>query len=204
MTSTPSTGTFLKWLIMNPSKVKLVIHHQCPDIELVSPLYYSEGATCYLPPDQRIDAGSTMKAGFNIGLLQVGALGALIYKLQRKNIDQFNEDGTFSEEESTCIQFVMVWGVQRSGEFYVDTSLMEHDKDVVWYENKLMCIVKKYVLRSIDYGPVEYTWLISDNMVLTTRMNVPREAKCYKLEVTISKGSINEYTQEPSYLNLVT
>jgi LAS superfamily LD-carboxypeptidase LdcB len=45
------------------SKVKLIIHNQFPGTELVSPLYYSDGVTCCLSPDQKVDIGSTTQVG---------------------------------------------------------------------------------------------------------------------------------------------
>jgi hypothetical protein len=92
-----------------PSRSELVIHHQFPGVELVSPVYAFDGAKCYLPPDQRVDAGSTTQVGFNVDLVQEEAEGALMYKLKKKNIDQSNEE-TMSSEEAVCIQLVMVWG----------------------------------------------------------------------------------------------
>jgi hypothetical protein len=48
------------------SKAKLIVHHQCPSIELVSPVYACDGAECHLLPDQRVITGSTAQSGFNI------------------------------------------------------------------------------------------------------------------------------------------
>jgi hypothetical protein len=51
-------------------KVKLVIHNQCPGIELVSPVCAGEGIICHLsPPDQRVNVGSTTQADFNMYFL---------------------------------------------------------------------------------------------------------------------------------------
>jgi hypothetical protein len=128
--------------------MKLTIHHRFLCTQLVSPLYYSDGAICHPQFDQRVDAGSTMQTEFNINPARDMFTGTLMYKLQRKDIDQFieniifsednmfSEDNVFSEdsisseeEEVTCIQFFMVWKVYRSGAFYVYLSLLEHDKD---------------------------------------------------------------------------
>jgi hypothetical protein len=50
------------------SKVNLMMHHQFPGIELASLLYYSNGATCCLLPDQCVDVDSMMQTDFNIDL----------------------------------------------------------------------------------------------------------------------------------------
>jgi hypothetical protein len=49
-----------------PSKVELTIHYQFYGIELVSPVYVGDVVACYLSPDQRVNAGSTTRASFNI------------------------------------------------------------------------------------------------------------------------------------------
>jgi hypothetical protein len=40
-----------------------------------------------------------------------------------------------------------------------------------------------------------------DNTVLMTSLNVTRE-ECYKLEMTISEGSIKDDTQRPHYIDM--
>jgi hypothetical protein len=81
MTSRRRIGYILKWLVDRPLEVKLIIHNQFPGVELVSPVYASEGAKRYLSPDQSVDFGSTTQAGFDIDLNQDEPTGALIYKL---------------------------------------------------------------------------------------------------------------------------
>jgi hypothetical protein len=185
-----------------PSKVKLMIHHQFPGTELVSPVYAGKGATCYLSPDQNVDVGSTAQVGFNIDPAQPESIGALIYRLQGKNIDQSNEDTMSSEDEATCIQFVMVWRVYDSGKVYVNSLLIEHDKDCVWDGDKLMKFVDWHKQYDIQHGLIEETWLMYDNTVLTTRMNETYEEECYKLEMTISEGNINKDTRRLWYIDV--
>jgi hypothetical protein len=183
------------------SKVKLIIHNQFPGIELVSPLYYSNGAVCCLSPDQRVDVGSTMQAGFNIDLAQEEPIGALMYKLQRKNTDQPDEKA-ISNEEAICTRLVMIWKVYRSGEFHIVSFLIEHDKDCIWDKDKLIKLVKRRKLFNIQYTSFEDTWLMHDNTVLMTSLNVTRKEKHYKLEMTISETNINEDTRRSLYISL--
>jgi hypothetical protein len=178
-----------------PSRVELIIHHQCPDIELISPVHASFGATCYISPDQRVDTGSTMQTSFNIDPDQEESIGVLIYKLQRKNANQFDE------EETTCIQLVMIWNVNNSREFRVISDLIEHDKGYVWDRFGLMELSECYALSNMQYGPIEQTWLMHDNTGLMTNMNATRGA-CCKLEVMISEASINKDTQRPWYFDV--
>jgi hypothetical protein len=76
-----------------------MIHHQFPGIELASPVYASNFTTYYLSPDQIVDADSTMQAGFNIDPTQDESIAILMYKLQRKNIDQFDEKVIFNGDD---------------------------------------------------------------------------------------------------------
>jgi hypothetical protein len=178
------------------SKVKLTIHHQFPGTELVSPLYHSNSATCYLSSDQSVNAGSIIQAGFDVNLTQDNAMGALMYKLQRKNTDQFNE------EESTCIQLFIFWEVDSSKKPEVYSYLIEHDKSYIWDEDRLMRQIFWCDLFDIQYGPIEETWLVYDNAVFMTSVNVTCEEGCCKLEMTISEGSIKDDTRRPLYIDM--
>jgi hypothetical protein len=180
-----------------PLKVKLVIHHQFPGIELVSPTYASRRSTCCLLPDQRIDVGSTMQASFNIDLTRNRSIGVLMYKLQRKNSDQSNGDLTFSANEATCTQLVVIWKINSSKEFRVVSRIIEHDQCRIWDRDKLMKLTKLYKLYDIQHGPVEETWLMQDNTALRIRDNMIHEKTCYKLEITISKTSIKDDARRP-------
>jgi hypothetical protein len=187
-----------------PSKVNLTIHHQFPGVELASPVYASDGASCYLSPDYIIDVGSTMQTSFNIDFTQDETMGALSYKLQRKNIDEFNEESTSSEEETTCIQLVVIWEVDRLGEFRVISHLIEYDKDYVWDRNRLMKLAEHYKSSNMKDALIEETWLMYDNTVLMTIMMVARKEEYYELEIIISKTSMNENTRRPWYIDLNT
>jgi hypothetical protein len=179
-----------------PSKVELTIHHQFPGTELVSPVYASKGATCYLSPDQSVDIGSTAQVGFNINLSQSESIGALMYKLQRKNTNEFDGD------EAACIQFVIIWKVDDSKEFCVASFLIEHDKGCAWDRDGLMKLAEHYSAFNIQHGPVEETWLMHDNTVLMTSLSVTHEEECCELEMTISETSIKDDTQRLLYIDM--
>jgi hypothetical protein len=183
------------------SKAKLMIHHQFPGVVLVSPLYYSDNEAYHLSLDQRVDVGSTIQADFNIDFAQDESIGALMYKLQRKNTDQSDEDNIFNEEE-TCIQFFIVWKVNSSKEFYVVSFLIEHDKDRVWNRDGLMKLAERCKQFNMQHGLIEDTWLMRGNTVLMTRMNVTCEEECYKLKVIISETNIKDDTQKPLYIDV--
>lgn len=164
-----------------------------PGIELVSPVYTGRHTKCSLRPKQRVSAGSTMQASFNADLKQDESIGAFICKLKRTNINDSNE--------VTCIQFVIIWKIDRFKGFHVVTYLLEHDKSRVWDSDRLMELAKKETLFDI-HVPIEETWLIHDNRVLKTQVNVTCEEECCKLEITISETSINDDTQRLRYIGL--
>jgi hypothetical protein len=175
-----------------PSKVKIIIYHRFPGIELVSPVYAGTGIECYLSPDQRVDVGFFTQASFN--LTQGWSTGVLIYKLQKKNIDEFNE--------TTCIQLVIKWKVDRFEPFYIKSFLIEHDKGCVWDRATLMKLAKHDKLTDIQHHLIEKTWLMHDNTVLMTRENATCEEECYKLEMTISETSIRNDTRRLRYFDV--
>jgi hypothetical protein len=198
---TSGTGVILRRLVDTPIEVKLIIHNQLPGVELVSPVYAGEGITCYLSPDQIIDVGFTTKAGFDIDLNQSESIGVLMYKLQRKNADEFNVDVISSEGEAKCIQLVIILEAYISKEFHVASPLIEHDKSHVWDEDKLLQLIKHRNSFRMQHDSIEETYLMRDYTVLMTRMNIIREEECYELEMTISEGSINEDTQRLWYFD---
>jgi hypothetical protein len=126
-----------------------------------------------------------------------------MYKLQRKNIDQSNEEFIFNEDETTCIQLIMIWKVNNSSKkFWVTSRLIEHDKDRDWCREGSMKLVKHYKLTNIQHGPIEETYLMHDNIVLIKRVNVIREGEYYKLEMIISEGNIKDNTQRIQYIDM--
>jgi hypothetical protein len=192
MSSTRNTAVILKQLVGAPSKVKLMISNQFPGIELVSPVYNSDGA-CYLSPDRRVDIGSTMQADFGIDITQSESVGILAYKL-RKNTDQ--------PDETTYIHLVVIWEVNSSSGFYVYSDLIESDKSYVWDRDDLMSLASEFELVNMQHAPIEETYLMHDNTVLMTRVNVTHEEECYKLEMTISETSIKDDTMRIQYIDM--
>jgi hypothetical protein len=183
-----------------PLEVKVIIHHQFPGVELVSPVYAGNGASCYFSPDQKVDVGLTTQASFNIDSHHE-SLNILMYELQRKNTDGINEE-VISNEEATCIQLFVAWKIDSSEEFYVVSDLIEHDKNRVWDRIGLMELAEHCKLFNIQHSLVEYTYLMRDNTALLKRVNIITEEECYKLEITISKTSIKDDTRRPKYIGL--
>jgi hypothetical protein len=194
MASTRDTGTIPKQSVDAPSKITLIIHHQFPSIRLMFPVYGVNNAIFYLSPAPIVDVDSTTQAGFNINSIQECSTGVLIYML--KNIDQFNED------KATCVWLAIIWKVHKSEKPYAYSFLMEYDKNFIWNRNRLTKLVKNYKLFDTQHDFITDTWLMRNRTVLMTKVNMSCEEEYYKLEMTISKGSINENTRRLWYIDL--
>jgi hypothetical protein len=177
-----------------PSKLKLTMHHQFPGVELVSPVYAGYGIECYSSPDQRVDFGSTTRAGFDIDSGQKASIGVLMYKLQGKNMYQFND------EEAKHMELVVIWKVYRS-EFDVYPFITEHEKDDILERKRLLKLARNYRPNNVQNNSTENTWFMDDHTVLMIRLNVNHEEECYKLEMTLSETSIRDDTQRPWYFD---
>jgi hypothetical protein len=176
-----------------PSKMELTIHHQFPGFELVPGLYYGDSETS-LSPDQRIDVGSTMQTDFNINSIKEESISILMYNLQRKNNDESNE--------TRCTRLVMVWKVDKFKRSHLVLRLIESYKWIFWHKDMVMRVARDFSRSSVSYGSIEDTWLMHDNAVLMTSANITREARCYKIEITISEGSMKDNTQRLLYIDL--
>jgi hypothetical protein len=182
-----------------PSEVKLLIHNQCPGIELVSPVYAFSGVTRNPLLNRRVYVGSTTQVGFEINFSCGEPIGILMYELMNKK--RSNKDAISSGDEATCTQLVVIWKVNNSKEFYACLRLIEHDKGCVWNRDKLMELIERYILFSIQHDPIENTWLMRDNTVLMTSLNITCETH-YKLEMIISKTSIKDDAQRLQYISM--
>jgi hypothetical protein len=176
--------------------IKLMVHHQLPGIKLVSPICVGSCAVCRLLPVQRVDIGSIVQAIFSVDPVQDESVGILICKLERINTDELGE------YETTFIQSVIIWKIDRFERFLVATYMIEHDEGHIWNRNKLMKLAEEEKLFDIQHVPIEETWLTHNGMVLKTRVNVIHEGKCCKLEMAISETSIKDDTQRPLYIDV--
>jgi hypothetical protein len=184
-----------------PSKVKLMIQHQCFGTELVSPLHYSNGATCYLSPNQRVVVGSIMEAGFNTNLNRKKSTGALMYRLEREYTNQPNKKTISDEDEAMYTQLFIVWEIDSYKEFWVALDLIKHDKSHVWNRDGLMELARRCKLFNV-YGLLERAWSMYDNKALMANLLVTREEEYYKLNMTIYEGSVEDNVRRPLYIDM--
>jgi hypothetical protein len=80
--------------------------------------------------------------------------------------------------------------------------LIEHDKNSVWNRDKLLQLTERYKPVNIQYDSIEETYLMHDNTVLMTSVNVTQEEECYRLEMTLSEGSVKDDTRRLHYFDV--
>jgi hypothetical protein len=184
----------------------VTIYNQCLNIELVSPVYFGNGAVCPKLSDQQIGIDTEIDASFEIYATQDEFEGALLYKLQRciKSDDQRNMDTSVIEtnkNKAKCVQMFVAWKVKDSKPFlYV--VLIEHDKEFTWNENKLKEFYnnnhsrfKKYDRTIID------KWFIDDNKVLEIFFGVRGLKGNFELDISISEEETDDYAMKPLYVD---
>jgi hypothetical protein len=175
--------------------VRLEIHHQFPGIGLVSPVYAYDHVTQHSSLSQRIDADSTTQLDFAMDLTQGDPIGILMYELRdTKKVDNY---AISSENEARCTRFGIVWMVDNSKNFYVNSFLIEHNK------LRLMRLATgNYKPYDIQHIFVEVPYLMCDNTMWMTRTKATRKGESYKLDITISKGSTKYSAWRTHYIDM--
>jgi hypothetical protein len=176
----------------------VTIHNQCSNIELVSPVYFGNGAVCPKLFDQQIAIDTEIRTSFEIYATQDGFEGALLYKLQKHVVsdDQRNMDTLTTktnENEAKCVQLLVAWKVKDSKSFVYET-LVEHVKEFTWDENELRKLYNKNHSRLKEYNSImSDRWLIDNNMVLKTSFEVRGLKGNFELSISISEKERYDY-----------
>jgi hypothetical protein len=184
-------------LPIRPS-VKLNIHNQCSNFDLVSPAYIThDRSECYRTPGHKVYAGDTMKSGFIIKSNDV-VDGALIYKLQRR---QSHESTEIGDDISSAAQLLVVWRISEFKKLYADVLLVEHDERLDWNKYKLGKLYRENIDQFKLYPvPVIETWLLDDNTALMTTFKIMDGGQL--LNITISEVEEANYERTPAYIDL--
>jgi hypothetical protein len=85
-------------------RVESMFHQQFSGVELLFSIYANRHARCSLRPKHRVNAGSTMRACFDVDPEQYYFKGALLYKLRRKctkRIDNWPNSSNASIKDTT-------------------------------------------------------------------------------------------------------
>jgi hypothetical protein len=186
--------------------VCVTIHNQCSNVELVSPVYFGNGAICPKLSNQQINIGIAMRVCFEINATQDDFEGALLYRLQRyvKLDVQCGTDILTTEtnkNDTKCVHILIVWKVKDSKHFLYAV-LVEHIKGFTWSEDKLKRLYYENHNRLKGYDDtILDTWYMDDNMTLKTSLKVRGTKRNFELNVFISEEERDDYAMKPLYID---
>jgi hypothetical protein len=182
---------------MNP----VLIHNQCSDFELIPSAYFGRNTILLGSPDQKVDANSMTRTSFGKHVISDEFAGALICKLQRKKYleynDQPNENNTSTEDTSTSLQLLVIWGSNDEYRFSVRALLIKHSNTITWNEDILEKLHSMYLFLCRNNDIVEDTWLLDDTTILVTTFKLGKDND----EITISEGTRKNDTREPLWVS---
>jgi hypothetical protein len=168
-----------------------------------------------MPPDQKVSANAVTKARFGRDVAKREFESALIYKLQRKkrieSDDQSKADSTSSEDTSTSLQLLVIWGSNGWHSFSVRALLIKHSITITWNEDRLENLYSMYVallnkgllidVSKAFYGhySIEDTWFFDGSTVLMTTSKWKRDS--YTFEIAISEGTREDGSMDPLWVS---
>jgi hypothetical protein len=169
-------------LSVQPS-IKLNIHNQCLNFDLVSPTYVTDGCLeCHRPFDYKVCAGDLTRSGF-ISKWDNEFYTVLIYRLQRRQRHELNE---ISKDTSSVSHLLVVWRLSKYNGLNADVLVVEYDEKLIWNEGDL----KKLYDKNIDPfrlhpDSVTEIWSLNDSMALITISEIVNEDRI--VNITISE-----------------
>jgi hypothetical protein len=185
--------------------VKLNIHNQCLNVDLVSPIYnISYGLECHRSPDHKVCAGDAARSDFIIKDTFERS-GALIYKLQKR---QTHESTETDKSTSSNAHLLVIWGIYEHKELlYADVLLVEHDKGFILSSDRLENLYHENFRLEWDLdSAIEWftdsakkTWLMDDNTVLMTTFEIMNED--FILNITISEVERDNSTRMLAHID---
>jgi hypothetical protein len=185
----------------------IVIHNQCSNTKLISPVYFSDGAVCPKLSDQQIGTGTKAWTGFKIDTIENKFEGALLFKLKRhvESDDQYNTNVSTAEinmNRVTDVYMIVAWEMKNAKPFaYV--VLIEHTKEFVWSEDEL----KKFYyenhgwLKEYD-DTISDTWIMNNNMILETSFSIRYLKGILELGISVPEEEKSNHTLRPFCINL--
>jgi hypothetical protein len=178
------------------SLVSLNIHNQYQDIDLASPVYFTNGGRWNVAPDQEMDVNTVMRNHIEFDSRQDILEGILTYRIHRHH----TESDQSVQDESKCIWLLVVWCVEYTKGLHVHALLVEHDKNLEWDEDKLRWLHQK-CWYSLDawINPTRNNWLLDDAAVLATTIEVMNGG--HRWDIFISKGN-NDNDMKPLWIDV--
>jgi hypothetical protein len=186
------------------ASMKVDIHNKCSNIELVEPVYFSDGATCDIPLDQKIEPNGALKTVFRIKFTRGKFEGAILYRLRKKgaNSDQQPDTETTSngKNQPNRTQLLVGWKLERLQDPRVYMLLVEHEEKLVWDGNKLIEQHNEFRGRlNVHNGSVTSTWLMEDGSVLRLALDGVGSGE-YGIRIVITDAQQNEHTSIPIWI----
>jgi hypothetical protein len=152
-----------------------------------------------MPPDQKVDANTVARASFAKDIAKSEFAIVLSYKLQRKKClgsnDQSNMDSVSTEDTSTSLRLLVIWGFNDNYGVSARALLIKHNNTITWNEDTLKKLHSMYLDLLGDHNIVKNAWLLDDATVLMTA------SKCkdvgYPTKITISEVIKEDDSMEP-------
>jgi hypothetical protein len=179
------------------SPTSIIIHNRCLKIELISLVYFSNGAVYPKLFGQQIDIGTAMRVCFEMNTTQDEFEGALLFKLQKNLHEQYKTDTLSANKKETKDVCMLVAWKMKDAKPFVHVALVECAKEFVLNEDKLKKLYDKNRDQLKKYeDTISDTWFMDDNVVLKTTVNVIDLKRALELSVSISEER-DEYAIRP-------
>jgi hypothetical protein len=177
--------------------LKLNIHNQCLNVDLVSPIYFTRcDLECYRPPDYKVCAGDITRSGF-ISRKGKEFYGILIYRIQRR---QSHESTEISEDTSSAAHLLVAWRFD-SNDLYVDALMVEYDEGFIRDEYKLRKLYDENIYLSILHlGSTTEVWSLDNNAGLIAAFEIMN--KDCTVNITISEVEKYHSMRTPIHIDL--
>jgi hypothetical protein len=178
------------------SLVSLNIHNQYQDIDLASPVYFTNGGRWNVAPDQEMDVNTVMRNHIEFDSRQDILEGILTYRIHRHH----TESDQSVQDKSKRIWLLVVWCVEYTKGLDVRALLVEHDKDLEWDEDKLRWLHQKcWHPLNAWINPTRNNWLLDDGAVLETTSKVMNGG--HRWDISISEGD-NDNVMRPLWIDV--
>jgi hypothetical protein len=183
----------------------VIIHNQCLNTKLVSPVYFGNGAVCPKLSDQQIDIDAKMNASFEIYATQDDFEGALIYKLQRYIEPDVRCDTDIltteaNKNETKCVHMLVAWKVKDSRPL-ICAVLVEYAKELNEDKLKRLCYENHNRFKEYDDTILD-TWYMDDDTTLRILLKLRGMKGNFELNISISEEEGDDYAMRPLYVNL--
>jgi hypothetical protein len=183
-----------------PSCVNIL--NLCTDTELMSPIYFGNGATCPKLSDQQIDIDTEMNISFEICATQNEFEGALLFELERySDWNDWSSVNTLTTKNNkngaAYVHMLVAWKV-KDFKHLTRVVLVEHTKEFTWNEDRLKEFYDKNcdLLKEYD-NTVSDAWLMDDNTILKTSSKVEVSEGNFELNISISEEERDNYAMRP-------